>query len=96
MGLYSPQDTKSAVWGGSLIGRDVGSEMQRGHEALDAQDAEGRAEYAKVFANNMAQSAHERGLQSAEQQRRLYDSQTQRLGQQQKYGVLGGLLGGMR
>lgn len=37
---------------------------------------------------------HERGLQKAEQARRQYDSETQRQGQQQKFGVLGGLLRG--
>lgn len=37
----------------------------------------------------------ERGLQSQEQQRRAYDSETARQGQQQKYGVLGGLIGRM-
>ena len=35
----------------------------------------------------------ERGLQSQEQQRRAYDSETARQSQQQKYGILGGLLG---
>lgn len=37
----------------------------------------------------------ERGLQSQEQQRRQYDSETARHSQQQKYGVLGGLIGKM-
>lgn len=37
---------------------------------------------------------HERGLQNAEQQRRQYDSETQRLDRQQKSGLLGGLLRG--
>lgn len=41
-----------------------------------------------------AQAAHERSLQTQEQQRRMYDSQSARIGQRQKFGVLGGLLGG--
>lgn len=42
------------------------------------------------------QQSHERALQQQEQQRRAYDSETQRMGQQQKYGLLGGLLGSNR
>ena len=38
---------------------------------------------------------HERSLQSQEQQRRQYDSASAREGQQQKWGVLGGLLKGL-
>lgn len=39
--------------------------------------------------------AHERLLQQQEQQRRQYDSETQRMGQDKKYGVLSGLIGKM-
>lgn len=42
------------------------------------------------------QQNHERTLQQQEQQRRMYDSETARQSQQQKFGVLGGLLGGNR
>lgn len=47
-------------------------------------------------ANEGAQQAFERGLQSQEQQRRAYDSNTARMGQQQKFNVLGNLLGAPR
>lgn len=40
------------------------------------------------------QEEHEKGLQSQEQRRRQYESETARMGQQQKYGLLGGLLRG--
>lgn len=93
-GMYNPQDTKKAMWGGSIVGRDTGEEMAKGHEALDAQDAAGQMEYAQNRAASQAQNQHEMGLQAAEQQRRMYDSQTARMGQQQKFGLLGGLLRG--
>lgn len=38
---------------------------------------------------------YERSLQQQEQQRRMYDSETARKSQDQKYGVLGGLLSKM-
>lgn len=39
---------------------------------------------------------HERSLQGQEQQRRAYESETARMGQEQKYNVLGNLLGAPR
>ena len=44
--------------------------------------------------NDPAAEMHERSLQNQEQKRRMYDSETSRVVQQQKYGLLGGLLGG--
>lgn len=39
---------------------------------------------------------YERGMAQEEQRRRQYDSETQRMGQDKKYGVLSSLLGGDR
>lgn len=55
----------------------------------------GLAQQAQQGQQDAAREAHERSLQMAEQQRRQYDSETARESQKQKYGVLGGLLGGM-
>lgn len=44
-----------------------------------------------MFSPEYEREQFERGLQQQEQQRRMYDSETQR----QKFGVLRGLLGGM-
>ena len=41
------------------------------------------------------QQEHEKRLQAQEQQRRQYDSETARQGQEKKYGLLGGLLRGV-
>lgn len=91
-GLYSPQDTKSAMWNAGMAGYDKGAEMSKAHSQLDAQDAQGEQEEAQNRAMGMYQAAHERNLQAAEQQRRAYDSETARQGQQQKWNVLSGLL----
>lgn len=93
--LYDPLDVKSLQSGiGGSYGMKIGAEMSKAHGALDAQDAQGRAEHARMQANEQAQVQHERSLQQAEQQRRMYDSQTARDAQTKKYSVLGGLLGG--
>ena len=42
-----------------------------------------------------AREMHERGLQMQEQQRRQYDSETARIGQDKKYSVLSGLMSRM-
>lgn len=46
------------------------------------------------YQNAMQQSQHENNLQASEQMRRHYDSQTARMGQEKKYGLLGNLLRG--
>jgi hypothetical protein len=94
--LYSPQDTKSVQWFGSNVGRDVGSEMQKGHDHISAMDAQAESENQQARQQSMWQAAHERNLQASEQARRQYDSETARAGQQQKYGLLSNLLGGNR
>lgn len=45
------------------------------------------------YGREFDQQEHEKQLQAQEQQRRQYDSETARMGQEQKYGLLGGLLG---
>lgn len=54
----------------------------------------GFAQEAQRQAMDAAREQYERSLQMQEQKRRQYDSETARMGQGQKYGVLGGLLGG--
>jgi hypothetical protein len=94
VGVYDPIDTKKAQWSGSLVGMDRGNEMAKAHEHLDRQDEEGRQEYHQNRAQATWQAAHERNLQASEAQRRQYDSETARMGQDKKYGLLGGLLRG--
>ena len=50
------------------------------------------AEYGRAY----DQQEHEKGLQAQEQARRQYDSETARIGQEKKYGLLSNLLGGTR
>lgn len=94
VGIYDPLDTKSAQWGGSTVGRQLGTEMDKASKRVEEQDAQAAAEHNRQVADSYAQGQHERSLQSQEQQRRMYDSQSARMGQQQKYGLLSGLLGG--
>lgn len=49
-----------------------------------------------AYGRQWDQQEHEKGLQQQEQQRRQYDSETNRMGQEQKYGLLGNLLGAPR
>ena len=93
-GLYDPIDAKKAQYSGSLAGSDAGAEMGKLRQRVDEQDRAAAAEHARRMQDSFAQSQHERGMMQAEQQRRMYDSETARMGQQQKYSVLGGLLGG--
>ncbi len=46
------------------------------------------------FGRDYDQQEHEKRLQAQEQQRRQYDSETARQGQEKKYGLLGNLLRG--
>ena len=48
---------------------------------------------AGAYGQEMQRQQHESGLQSQEQRRRQYDSETARMGQEKKYGLLGNLLG---
>ena len=95
-GLYNPQDTKSAQWSGSAIGRDTGAEMQKGHDHISAMDSQAHAEDQQNRQQSMWQASHDRNLQAAEQARRAYDSETARMGQEKKFGVLANLLGAPR
>lgn len=92
--VYDPQDVKSAMWSGSSLGRQIGTEMDKWHGVLDAQDAQARAAQQRQQAQQAQQAQHEQSLQAAEQQRRAYESETNRMGQSQKYSLLGGLLSG--
>lgn len=92
VGLYGPLDTKSSMWNAGMAGYDKGAEMSKAHSYLDAKDAEGEQQAAQNQAMGMYQAAHERNLQAAEQQRRAYDSESARQGQQQKWNVIGNLL----
>lgn len=67
-----------------------------GYQPLGYMDQRRAEDPAAAFERQrtLAQEAHERSLQNQEQQRRMYDSESARIGQRQKYGVLGGLLGG--
>ncbi len=94
--VYDPQDVKSAMYGGSTLGRQVGTEMDKWHSVLDSQDAQARAAHQRQQALQDQQARHEQSLQAAEQQRRAYDSETNRMGQSQKMSLLGGLLGSPR
>lgn len=51
---------------------------------------------AYAYGRQWDQEEHEKQLQAQEQQRRQYDSETSRMGQQQKFNVLGNLLGAPR
>jgi hypothetical protein len=68
------------------------SMMMSGNDAMRQQGENMAAEYGLMY----DQQEHEKGLQQQEQQRRSYDSETARMGQEQKYGVLGQLLGAPR
>lgn len=91
VGLWDPLDAHSAAYGQSLVGRDMGQRMLQQHAAIDGQGDPNEA-YARQ--KEQQQTAHEQGLQMAEQQRRSFDSDTAREAQKEKYGVLRGLLGG--
>jgi len=92
MRLYDPADTKKAMWNTGLSGMDNASEMAKGHDHLDAQDAQAAQEESQNRMMGMYQAAHERNLQAAEQQRRAYDSETARQGENRKWNVIGNLL----
>ena len=47
-----------------------------------------------AYGRDYDQQEHEKRLQMEEQQRRTYDSQTARMGQDKKYGILSNLLRG--
>lgn len=59
-------------------------------------DRERGQNMAYMHGRQFDQEEHEKNLQRQEQQRRMYDSETARQSQQQKFGLLGGLLGGSR
>lgn len=66
--------------------------LMSGNDAVRQQGEDMAAEYGRAY----DQQEHEKGLQAQEQARRQYDSETARMGQQQKYGLLSNLLGGTR
>lgn len=68
------------------------SMLMSGNDSLMRQGEDAAFEYGRQW----DQQEHEKGLQQQEQQRRQYDSETARMGQQQKYGVLSHLLGAPR
>lgn len=90
--LYDPQAIKKVSWDVGSVGADIGKEMSKASDHLDAQDAVAQQEHDENRMMGMHQAAHERNLQAAEQQRRAYDSQTARDAQQRKFSVLGDLL----
>lgn len=94
VGMYDPIDAKKAQWSGGLAARDTGMEMDKARQQVEAQDSMAARQHAQQMQSAAAQEQHERALQAQEQQRRAYESETARMGQQQKYGLLGGLLGG--
>jgi hypothetical protein len=90
--MYDPGDIKKISWDVGSHGADVGKEMSKAADHLSAQDAAAQQEHDMGMQQSMYQAAHERNMQAAEQQRRAYDSETTRTGQQQKFGVLQSLL----
>lgn len=94
VGMYDPIDTKKVQWGVGTLGRETGMEMDKSRQQVEAQDSMAARQHAQQMASAAAQEQHERALQAQEQQRRAYESETARMGQQQKYGLLGGLIGG--
>jgi hypothetical protein len=64
--------------------------IMSGNDALRRQGEDMAGEYGRMY----DQQEHEKGLQAQEQARRQYDSETARMGQEKKYGVLSSLLGG--
>lgn len=90
--MYDPGDIKKISWDVGSHGADVGKEMSKAGDHLSAQDAAAQREHDMGMQQSMYQAAHERNLQSAEQQRRAYDSETTRGAQKQKFGVLQSLL----
>jgi hypothetical protein len=69
---------------------DTGAMLRSTNDAT-RQQGENAAFY---FGREYDQQEHEKNLQAQEQQRRQYDSETARMGQDKKYGLLGGLLRG--
>jgi len=72
----------------------VGDVAQRLLSTNDAEHRRGENE-AFAYGRQFDQQEHEKGLQSAEQQRRAYDSETARQLGHEKMGVLSGLISGM-
>jgi len=93
-GLYSQDDQNKAMYGGSSVGRDTAQYMANMRPKIEEQENQAASEMQQEMMRARGQEDHERNLQAAEQQRRMFDSQTQRMGQAQKYGVLSKLLGG--
>lgn len=91
-GLYSPEDQNSIMYGGSTLGRHIAQQMANVRPGIEQADAQAAAEHQRSMADSYAQAAHERNLQASEQRRRMYDSETQRMGAQQRNNVLSGLL----
>lgn len=69
---------------------DVRAMLHSGNDAMVRQGENAAFAYGRDY----DQQEHEKGLQAQEQQRRQYDSETARMGQEKKYGLLGGLLKG--
>lgn len=69
---------------------DVRAMMHSGNDAMRQQGENLAFSYGREY----DQQEHEKQLQAQEQQRRQYDSETARMGQDKKYGLLGGLLRG--
>jgi len=69
---------------------DVAAMLQNANTNQQGQNA------AYAYGRQYDQEEHEKALQQQEQQRRQYDSETTRMGQTQKFNVLGNLLGGVR
>lgn len=69
---------------------DVRAMLMSGNDATRQQGENAAFAYGRQW----DQDEHEKRIQQQEQQRRLYDSETARMGQQQKFNVLGNLLRG--
>lgn len=73
----------------------TGSTSRMLHSTNDAEREQGE-NLAFAYGRDYDQQEHEKNLQAQEQQRRQYDSETNRMGQQQKFGVLRSLLSNYR
>ena len=74
-------------------GRPTGTTLRMMGDSNPFVQAAGQDAY-NNFSQMREQQGFERGILQQEQNRRQFDSETQREGQKMKYGVLGGLLGG--
>jgi hypothetical protein len=89
---YDTRSANNAKWSGSLAGQDAGSDSQKLHDVVAGEAQRENADAAAMRSAGMAAAQHYRNLDIAEQRRKQYDSETQRMAMDKKYSVLGGLM----